>query len=49
MYILQEKDRNYWFDKTKSNYYEFIIELYNIYCEKYQDKVFRVIEVFIYV
>lgn len=49
MYVIQELQDKLWFDKTKSNDYEYIIDLYNLYCEKYEDKVFRVIEVFIYV
>lgn len=49
MYILQEKIDGCWLDKTKSSDYGFIIDLYNLYSEKYNDKVYRVIEVFIYV
>lgn len=49
MYIIQEKIDNLWFDKTKSNDYDYIIDLFNLYCEKYENKLFRVIEVFIYV
>lgn len=50
MYILQEKtsDGN-WMDKTKHSDYAYMIEMYNIFSERYPENIYRVIEVFIYV
>lgn len=48
MYILQERDihTNVWEDITKSNEYDFILELCRLYNEKYSDCIYRVIEVY---
>lgn len=52
MYILQEcenKNGGYWFDKYKSGDYKFICEMCRNYADKFKDKLYRVVEVFIYV
>lgn len=50
MYKIQEKLTNdTWVDKTSSSDYQYICDLCVLYNEKYPDKVYRIIEVFLYV
>lgn len=53
MYILQECENKYgekiWYDKVSNCDYSHICELCRLYGEKFPDKLYRVIEVFIYV
>lgn len=38
-----------WQDKTSSTDYNYICELCRLYSEKFKDKTYRVVEVYIYV
>lgn len=48
MYILQRKNLydKVWEDVTSSHDYEYILELCRLHNEKYQDEIYRVIEVY---
>lgn len=50
MYKIQERvGEDTWFDKTSSQDYKYICELCRLYADKFPDKEYRIIEVFIYV
>ena len=52
MYLLQECENKYekvWFDKVTNFDYKYICDLARLYSEKFPDKIFRIVEVYIYV
>lgn len=42
-YILQEKNEDFWLDKSMSNERKFIEQLLKVYRQKYGDKLYRVV------